>query len=98
VLAKAGCSNSRDAIDARIVNDVRNGSGKLINSPDEVGGYPTLAPGTAPTDTDRDGMPDAWEDEKGLDKNDFKDGKLFTLDKSHTNLEVYLHSLVADLY
>lgn len=98
VLAKAGCSISRDAIDARIVNDVRNGSGKLINSPDEVGGYPTLAPGTAPTDTDRDGMPDAWEDEKGLDKNDFKDGKLFTLDKSHTNLEVYLHSLVADLY
>jgi hypothetical protein len=72
--------------------------GGLIDTPSDVGGYPELSPGSQIADSDRDGMPDAWEDEKGLDKNDFKDGKLFTLDKSHTNLEVYLHSLVADLY
>ena len=98
VLAKAGCSLHRDALDTRIVNDVRNGSGKLVNSPDEAGGYPALDPGTALTDTDRDGMPDQWEDEKGLNKSASSDGKLYTLDKNYTNLEIYLNSLVADLY
>ena len=98
VLTKAGCSISRDALDTRIVNDVRNASGKLINSPDEAGGYPVLNPGTAPVDTDRDGMPDAWEDENGLNKSASSDAKLYTLDKNYTNLEVYLNSLVGDLY
>lgn len=98
VLAKAGCSISRDALDARIVNDVRSGTGKLINSPDEAGGYPALNPGTALADTDRDGMPDAWEDGNGLNKSASSDAKLYTLDKNYTNLEVYLNSLVGDLY
>jgi hypothetical protein len=30
----------RDPIDARIVADVRNGTGKIIDSEQEVGGYP----------------------------------------------------------
>ncbi len=98
VLTKAGCSISRDALDTRIVNDVRNGSGKLVNSPDEAGGYPALNPGTALADTDRDGMPDAWEDGNGLNKSASSDAKLYTLDKNYTNLEVYLNSLVGDLY
>ncbi len=29
----------RDAIDARIINDVKNGSGRIINNADEVGGF-----------------------------------------------------------
>jgi pectate lyase len=33
----------RDAVDERIVNDVRNGTGHIINSQDEVGGWPVLA-------------------------------------------------------
>ncbi len=98
VLAKAGCSISRDALDARIVNDVRSGTGKLINSPDEAGGYPALNPGTALADTDHDGMPDAWEDGNGLNKSASSDAKLYTLDKNYTNLEVYINSLVGDLY
>lgn len=98
VLTKAGCSISRDALDTRIVNDVRSGTGKLINSPDEAGGYPALNPGTALADTDRDGMPDAWEDGNGLNKSVSSDAKLYTLDKNYTNLEVYLNSLVGDLY
>ncbi len=98
VLAKAGCSISRDALDARIVNDVRFGTGKLINSPDEAGGYPALNPRTALADTDRDGMPDAWEDGNGLNKSASSDAKLYTLDKNYTNLEVYINSLVGDLY
>ncbi len=108
VLSKAGCSLHRDAIDTRIVNEVRNGNytykgsngstNGLIDSPNDVGGYPALDSGTAPLDTDRDGMPDEWEDANGLDKNASADGKLFTLDKNYTNLEVYLNSLVQDLF
>ena len=123
VLAKAGCSLHRDAVDLRIVEDVRNGivrngqvvtsstvtgsvtpkkgeisKGGLIDTPSDVGGYPTLNPGTALPDTDRDGMPNDWEDANGLDKNNSEDGILMTLDKTYTNLEVYLNSLVSGLY
>lgn len=98
VLTKAGCSLKRDAIDTRIVSDVRNGKGKLINSPDEAGGYPVLNSDPAPLDTDQDGMPDSWEDEHGLDKTAREDGKQYTLNENYTNLEVYLNELVQDLY
>ena len=98
VLAKAGCSLHRDAVDLRIVQEVKNRGGKLVNSPDEAGGYPTLASKTAPADTDHDGMPDEWEDANGLDKNNLSDGKICTLDDKYTNLEVYLNSLVQDLF
>ena len=110
VLTKAGCSHHRDAIDARIVNEVRNGSYTytgsngstkgLIDSPSDVGGYPAIAEihRADDYDTDLDGMPDAWEDEHGLDKNASADGKTYTLDKNYTNLEVYLNSLVQDLF
>ena len=110
VLAKAGCSFRRDPVDTRIVNEVRegkytyngsNGSTKgLIDSPNDVTGYPKLQEITRPDnyDTDRDGMPDDWEEANGLDKNSSNDGKSNTLDKEYTNLEVYLNSLVQDLY
>ena len=98
VLSKAGCSLRRDAIDTRIVNDVRNGMGKLINSPSDAGGYPQLISETPPADTDRDGMPDEWEDAHGLDKTSAADSKLYSLDKEFTNLEVYINSLVQNLF
>ena len=108
VLTKAGCSLHRDAIDTRIVEEVRNGTytykgsngstNGLIDSPSDVGGYPTLNSTEAPKDTDRDGMPDEWEIANGLDQGASSDGKLYTLDKKYTNLEVYINSLVRDLY
>jgi hypothetical protein len=33
----------RDAVDLRIIDDFRNRRGKIIDSPSEVGGFPTLA-------------------------------------------------------
>ena len=108
VLTKAGCSLHRDAIDTRIAQEVREGkytyngsngsTNGLIDSPSDVGGYPTLKSETAPVDTDRDGMPDDWEDANNLDKNSSADGKLYTLDEKYTNLEVYLNSLVQNLF
>lgn len=56
----------------------------------------TYTPGTVATDTDGDGMPDAWETENGLDPNNAADGTE-TGDNGYTNLENYLNSLVADI-
>lgn len=100
VLTKAGCALHRDAIDSRIADEVRNGTGKLVNTPSEAGGYPAIAEVHREDgfDSDRDGMPDAWEDANGLDKKASSDGKLYTLSKEYTNLEVYLNSLVQVLY
>lgn len=49
VLAKAGARPAaRDDVDKRIVNDVRNRTGEIIDSPAEVGGLPPAAPDTVP--------------------------------------------------
>ncbi len=43
VLAKAGARPAdRDAVDKRIVHEVVTGTGRIINSPSEVGGWPNL--------------------------------------------------------
>ena len=98
VLSKAGCSLHRDAIDIRIVNDVRNGTGKLINTQTEVGGWPELQSTNAPLDSDDDGIPDEWENTFGLNPIDPLDAKAITLVTGFTNIEVYMRHLVRDLY
>lgn len=67
VLEKAGASLRRDAVDRRILEQVRTRSGGLIDSQNDVGGWPALARGTPLTDSDRDGLPDGWERSRGLD-------------------------------
>ncbi|MGQ0810219.1 MAG: hypothetical protein ACT4OO_03225 [Nitrospiraceae bacterium] len=83
----------RDSADVRIVNDVRNGTGRWIVDPSDVGGWPVLASGTPPPDTDHDGMPDAWETAHGLNPNDPSDGPQDTNGNGYTNVEEFLHSL-----
>jgi pectate lyase len=101
VLADAGanmglnCNGSffsrRDAIDRRIINDVVNGTGKIINDPSEVGGWLTIPPATPCSDADLDGMPDIWEKMLGLDPNNSSDGVLDKNGNGYTNLEEYLN-------
>lgn len=103
VLQYAGASLNRDTLDERIANDVRNRTGKII---DVQGGYPhgtpyantanawpTLNSTTAPTDTDHDGMPDAWETTNGFNPNDASDRANIAAN-GYTNLENYLNSIV----
>jgi hypothetical protein len=59
-----------------------------------VGGFGSLAGGTAPADRDRDGMPDAWEQANGLDPANPADGSAAGAG-GYTNVENYLNSLVA---
>jgi pectate lyase len=92
VLQNAGASLHRDAADERLVKGVRDRTNRLIDSQDEVGGWPALRSAPAPVDTDGDGMPDDWERRHGLNPNDPADGNAVQAD-GYTNLEKYLNSL-----
>ena len=50
------------------MSDIKNRRGKLLDSQDEVGGWPELKSKPAPKDLDRDGMADAWEVANNLDQ------------------------------
>jgi pectate lyase len=84
-----------DAVDQRIINDVKNGRGRIIDDPSEVGGWPSLAPGMPPPDADHDGMPDDWEASHGLDPSDPSDGQTVA-GNGYTNVENYLNGLAGD--
>lgn len=107
VLNKAGASYKRDAVDTRVVQEVRDGTVTyngsktgypgIIDSQTDVGGWPTLVQTTPLTDTDGDGMPDAWEIANGLNPNVANaNGK--DLSEIYDNIEVYINSLVSGLY
>ncbi len=102
VLDCAGASKARDAVDTRVINQVKgNMEGKIIDSQNEVGGWPELNTTTPPLDSDADGIPDEWEDAYGLNKLDRNDGaKSTSLDVAHirSNLEIYCYDIVKDLY
>jgi len=95
VLANAGAVvPARDPVDTRVVQSVRNRSGSQIDSQNKVGGWPELAPGVPPTDSDRDGMPDEWENARGLDPNDPIDGNGDFNGDGYTNIEKYINELL----
>ena len=95
VLSLAGASLSRDAVDQRVTDNVRKRRGKLIDSQAEVGGWPKLGSKAAPSDQDRDGMPDTWEKAHGLNPTDPTDRNADRDGDGYTNLEKYLNSLCA---
>jgi hypothetical protein len=104
VLEGAGASKVRDAIDERIVNEVstgtttfvgsKTGTPGIIDSQTDVGGLPELGSTISPADTDRDGIPDAWETENGLDPEDPDDRNGDSDSDGYTNLEEYLDAAI----
>jgi len=95
VLEEAGAIlPERDNVDLRIIDDVIDGTGGIIDDEDEVGGWPTLSSDTPPTDTDHDGMPDSWESAHGLNPNNASDGSGDRDSDGYTNIEEYLNSIV----
>ena len=89
MLQSVGCVLPvRDAVDQRIIQEVQNRTGGIIDVHDgfpartpiatSQGAWPTLSCGPAPADSDHDGMTDAYEAANG-----------------YTNLENYLNGLVA---
>jgi pectate lyase len=93
VLQEAGAIlPKRDSVDARIVEQVRTGTGKQLDSQDQVGGWPALNSAPAPADADNDGMPDGWETSNGLNPTDASDVNTDTDGDGYTNLEEFLNS------
>jgi Secretion system C-terminal sorting domain len=66
----------------------------IIDKPSDVGGTPKYNSTPAPTDTDKDGMPDAWETQRGLNANNAVDGNTIATN-GYTNLENYLNSITS---
>jgi hypothetical protein len=93
VLDRAGAGPVRDAVDARIVAAVRERAGRIIDSQAQVGGWPEIHPGTPWTDGDGDGLPDDWEQTRGLNATDAADGSADPDGDGFTNLEDWLNAL-----
>ena len=113
VLENAGAIlPKRDAVDSRIIEEVRGGYATyeghsyekehevadaskicgIIDTQEDVGGWPLLASAPPPTDSDHDGMPDEWEVKHGLDPNNADDRNILS-DDGYTMLEKYLNGM-----
>lgn len=53
-----------DRLDARAVMDFKTCRGKVIDTPQQAGGWPPLIEARRDPDSDGDGMPDSWENIK----------------------------------
>ena len=92
VLTEAGASLPvRDAVDRRIVREIQNGTGGIVDSPDQVGGWPEYPSAKAPLDSDWDGMPDSWEEQHHLNAQLTKDNAADPDQDGYTNIEEFLN-------
>lgn len=108
VLMYAGANLKRDSVDMRIICEVKTGTAKfgswfdgggngIIDSQEQVGGWPELKTAQAPEDTDGDGMPDKWEVKYRKLNSGVSDGSAYDLNSRYTNLEVYMNGLIPDI-
>ena len=100
VLLNTAGAWSRDPMDTRLLQSVAQNT--ISASPPNVNpaGDALLlpyrgSPPAAPTDTDNDGMPDAWEIAKGLNPNVANHNATTLSAQGFTNLDIYLHELSA---
>lgn len=85
---------ARDAIDLRIMRAVRDGKGGIIEketSLPEHERWPDYRSLPAPVDADRDGLPDAWELQFGLDPKDAGDSARVSAG-GYANIEHYCNN------
>lgn len=92
VASEAG-AKPRDNVDDRIVSNVASGAGSIIDSPNQVGGWPQVSNGTPYLDADKDGMEDGWEAARGLSSSNPNDRNGDRNGDGYTNLEEFLNDL-----
>ena len=102
VLANAGARlPALDAVDKRLLDEVKTGTASygatygggrrgIIDSQNDVGGWPKLESGPALIDTDKDGMPDAWETANGLNPQNAADAFNYDTADGYLNIEKYI--------
>ncbi len=85
---------SRDAVDARVTNQIRTGTGKVIGKESDLPeaqrwpDYRSLPP---LPDADQDGLPDFWEHQHGLNSKDRQDSVKIAAD-GYSFIEHYLNN------
>jgi hypothetical protein len=96
------CYPRRDQVDGLLIDEVRSLGTKGLYAyretdlPFSNGGVGDVFNAPAPLDTDADGMPDAWEDAQGLNKNNKQDAVAYsTALPEYLNIEVYINSLLS---
>ena len=99
VLEGSGASIKRDSIDSRIIREVTLGTYTygdkgMIDSQENVGGLPVIQSVKGLIDSDRDGIPDDWEKENGLNPYDPRDSNKISEEEGYTNLENYLNEII----
>ncbi|KAF8892458.1 polysaccharide lyase family 1 protein [Infundibulicybe gibba] len=97
VRASAGASKSRDHVDTYLINTELGSLGKvgaLITDPTiaPMNGPGPITGGTAPVDTDKDGIPDSYETAHGTNPN-VNDSTMIA-SNGYANIENYINSLV----
>jgi len=65
----------------------------IITDPQQVGGLPTYKSVAGPVDSDKDGMPDQWEEKYGLNPNDASDANGDLSGDGYTNIEKYINGI-----
>lgn len=97
VIKKVGANINRDAVDKRLIKTVREGNttykNGIIDSQENVGGWPVLKSKKAKKDTDGDGIPNKWERKLKLNCKK-KDSHLNTLNEDYSNIELYANLLL----
>jgi len=93
VLADAGATKpARDSADARLMHEIETGTGRIIDSQDDVGGWPVLDAGVPAEDADLDGMADEWERANSLNPGDATDNIADADTDGYTNIEELLNA------
>ncbi len=100
VLASTGCL-PRDSVSARTVAEVRTRTGSFGRQGPDAGLMEGLTVGKAPSDGDKDGMPDEWEKAHGLNPADPADNNKIVpagaspgdRHKGYTYIEYYINEL-----
>ena len=85
----------RDTVDKRVIHSMINKTGHIIDSQNDVGGWPVYKTGSPPVDSDNDGIPDEYEEELGCDP-DVADAHEINED-GYMMLEVYLNSIISEI-
>ncbi|KAJ8519466.1 hypothetical protein ONZ45_g3576 [Pleurotus djamor] len=97
VRASAGASKSRDRVDTYLINTELASLGKVGALISDQNAAPMNGPGpitggTAPVDTDKDGIPDSYETAHGLNPN--VNDAMNIASNGYANIENYINSLV----
>jgi hypothetical protein len=88
---------SRDAVDSRVAQEIRTGTGKVIQLETDFPAdqrWPDYRLLPAPKDSDGDGLPDFWEKQFGLNPGDASDSA--KLSGGYANIEHYFNNTDPD--